>query len=392
MKINKKGLSLIEIIVSIALISTVTLFMYRLLADVTFQKNNEYFASLNQETKVEILEYLKGNYAHSYSIEDADCISKRCDLKDGSGSTLISMSLEKQDENYYFIIRDKSNNELKKWQMLQITDGDFTLKRVDGTYVFNLKLYTNNMDNNRDNNNTLDDISFTVEATDFINNKGSVDPSIKDEFVSIQCFQTGIRGGKLDYNPSSYDFLTRTSGNCEFNTANVYGTVSATADVYKLVHYPVKINVDEENSRIYVHFCRFGDKYYLFGLYGSKKGTYTSTDASYYSLNYNATYQPSACAGDNQQPCRTLYNTANSGLGLYSVEFITHYYNKKDRVGTPDFLKVDCSDFVTNGFKNGTTTYVYGEKLSYNSTTKKREVVKTCVNGECVTANGNSNL
>ncbi len=73
MKIGNKGLSLIEIIISIALLSTITLFMYRLLADVTFQKNNEFFASLNQENKIEIIDYFNDLFAHSNEITTALC-------------------------------------------------------------------------------------------------------------------------------------------------------------------------------------------------------------------------------------------------------------------------------------------------------------------------------
>ena len=59
MKLNNKGVTIIELIVSIALISVVMLFMYRLLADVTFQKDNDYFASVNQEQRIEIIDNMR---------------------------------------------------------------------------------------------------------------------------------------------------------------------------------------------------------------------------------------------------------------------------------------------------------------------------------------------
>jgi len=59
MKLNKKGLTIIELIVSIALISVIMLFMYKLLSDITFERDNDYIATLNHEQRIEIIDNIE---------------------------------------------------------------------------------------------------------------------------------------------------------------------------------------------------------------------------------------------------------------------------------------------------------------------------------------------
>ena len=58
-KLNNKGLTITELLVSVALVSVVMLFLYRMLADVTFQKDNDFFASNNQEQRIEIIDKIE---------------------------------------------------------------------------------------------------------------------------------------------------------------------------------------------------------------------------------------------------------------------------------------------------------------------------------------------
>ena len=59
MKLNKKGTTLIELVVSIALLSIVMVFMFRLLADVNNDKYNNDFAEDNQVTRAEIIKTIE---------------------------------------------------------------------------------------------------------------------------------------------------------------------------------------------------------------------------------------------------------------------------------------------------------------------------------------------
>ena len=70
MKLNKKGFTLIELIVSITLISVIMVFMFSLLSDVTFEKDNEYFASKNQEIRLEMINIISKAARYNYDIDD----------------------------------------------------------------------------------------------------------------------------------------------------------------------------------------------------------------------------------------------------------------------------------------------------------------------------------
>ena len=59
MKINNKGITLTELIISIALISIVILFLFRLLVDVRHVNNDTDFDRENQQTRAIILKTIK---------------------------------------------------------------------------------------------------------------------------------------------------------------------------------------------------------------------------------------------------------------------------------------------------------------------------------------------
>ena len=69
MKLDNKGISIIELIISISLISVVMLFLYNLLSNVTFEKDDDYFASLNQANRIEIISTIEDNLM-CYSVDN----------------------------------------------------------------------------------------------------------------------------------------------------------------------------------------------------------------------------------------------------------------------------------------------------------------------------------
>lgn len=158
MKLNKKGITIVELIVSVALISVIMLFMYKLLAEITFERENDYMANLNQEQRIEIVDNIE--------------------------SYLDEISL--QINNYS--VADKLFG-INNMSIIQLTDIEITLKKLNGTTrnkwtieggtIGNLScesksyeevrlvhchipIYTKNVNNKEDNNNTLDDIFFSV--------------------------------------------------------------------------------------------------------------------------------------------------------------------------------------------------------------------------------------
>src|SRR5574344_1411468 len=62
---NKKGLSLVELIITIALISVVVIFMYRLLNNINSQIKNPTFAIKNQINRAEIINYIQDDLVNN---------------------------------------------------------------------------------------------------------------------------------------------------------------------------------------------------------------------------------------------------------------------------------------------------------------------------------------
>ena len=69
MKLDNKGISIIELIISISLISVVMLFLYNLLSNVTFEKDDDYFASLNQANRIEIISTIEDVEGHLNTLQ-----------------------------------------------------------------------------------------------------------------------------------------------------------------------------------------------------------------------------------------------------------------------------------------------------------------------------------
>ena len=62
MKINNKGVTLLEMLVTVALLSVMMIFMYKLLNGISFEKDNEFFSSKNQDLRVQIIDRLEVCY------------------------------------------------------------------------------------------------------------------------------------------------------------------------------------------------------------------------------------------------------------------------------------------------------------------------------------------
>lgn len=187
MKLNNKGLSIVELIVSIALISVIMLFLYRLLADVTFQKEDDYFASLNQEQRIEIIDKLEttlSTFAESANasnkIASVTVNSRHIYFKNSSNSVLVDVYVDSVDGAYKRLTLctgscNYAANIKNRWIIKGgILDSSPSCSSVVGQgktlYKCTIKVYTTNVNNKLithngksvNNNNTLDDIVFSV--------------------------------------------------------------------------------------------------------------------------------------------------------------------------------------------------------------------------------------
>lgn len=159
--INNKGLTIIELIISVALISVVMLFMYKLLADVSFERDNDFFASLNQAQRIEIIDTIEKalmNNAKTYTSGTTQGSFQ------GTYSSTLSISSTKKTLTFV------SNGVTSKWNMNgNASLGDITCSEVSSSdyklVECKIPVYTSNTSNNKDNNNTIDDIAFSFITT-----------------------------------------------------------------------------------------------------------------------------------------------------------------------------------------------------------------------------------
>ena len=177
--LNKKGTTLAEVIISIALISVVLVFMVRLLVDLNNMESNTNYASSNQITRAEIIRMIGNdlNDLELTSISDAstpDNLNITFNFSNNTQSTIIATTNT-------FTYTDSLGN-TRNWD---ITGGTIYPNKVNVYYSVDLKdeenkiftliidieIHNTNEDNDIDNNNTLDDIiiSYLGDASLYTN-------------------------------------------------------------------------------------------------------------------------------------------------------------------------------------------------------------------------------
>lgn len=179
MKLNNKGITIVELIVSISLISVVMLFMYRLLADVTFQKDNDYIATANQEQRIEIINNIQKEIGSSEEIASIYADGKKIKFKNGSNSVIYTIEVKEVligDKPQWQVLLYKRTVLLKQWKIKGAFLSNPTCSSEIALSTSKLKectieVYTENINNQAieddgeivDNNNTLDDLVFSFK-------------------------------------------------------------------------------------------------------------------------------------------------------------------------------------------------------------------------------------
>lgn len=191
MKINNKGVTIVELLVSLALLSVVLMFLYNLLSNVTFEKNTDFIANSNQANRIDIINTIETDLILDNNIE----IDKNKD------NILILKGTMKGTTTYKIVITENTlayyvNNSIQNtWKIKGATLGNINCNKTKGgTNTSNdvtecsdnpinnpsscrklsssqmdsikitectIPVYTENVDNSKENNNTLDDITFS---------------------------------------------------------------------------------------------------------------------------------------------------------------------------------------------------------------------------------------
>lgn len=188
MKLNNKGVTIVELLVSLALLSVVLMFLYNLLSNVTFEKNTDFIANANQANRIDIINTIEHDLLNDndISIDESQTKVTRLVLK-GTKNYVISIT---ENTVAYYVNNDIQNTwKIKGGKLGEIncenTLGGTTtsdnatecksdsyntpivctdnLNALDSIKITEctIPVYTTNVDNSKENNNTLDDITFS---------------------------------------------------------------------------------------------------------------------------------------------------------------------------------------------------------------------------------------
>lgn len=164
MKFNKKGTSLAELIVSVALISVVMIFMFRLLLDLNNEQVNNDFAIDNQIIRAEIIRMIE-NDLNDKKIFEINDVSSEGEMKIQFHYTDGTAEIVAKKESFKFT---DSKGETRKWTFNEnceffVDKANVYVKQDENIYsmIISLEIHTQNDNNTVGNNNSLDDITLS---------------------------------------------------------------------------------------------------------------------------------------------------------------------------------------------------------------------------------------
>ena len=173
MKLNKKGITLMELMVTIILIGIVLLFLFQLLLSIKGETETNTFAYNNQYNRTEELykivqDIRKNNLTGIFPIASTNKIllGYKFTFTEDRDST---MTIEKEGNKYYLYYDDINNNK-NRWQMKSVNIDpcvNFIVRKGEGTndqFYFKLaiRMYNNPYHelNNKKYNNLVDDLEI----------------------------------------------------------------------------------------------------------------------------------------------------------------------------------------------------------------------------------------
>ena len=191
MKINNKGVTIVELLVSLALLSVVLMFLYNLLSNVTFEKNTDFIANSNQANRIDIINTIENDLILDNNIEITSIDDKNLVLI-LKGNQNYKIEIKNDENTLAYYVNDSIQNtwKIKGGKLgkincenskggtntvdnateckgdkgsLNITCPSNVITALDSIKITEctIPVYTENVDNSKENNNTLDDITFS---------------------------------------------------------------------------------------------------------------------------------------------------------------------------------------------------------------------------------------
>ena len=183
MKLNNKGMTLMELLVSIVLVGIVLTFLFQLLTDLQHETENNNYAYNNQVNRTDAI-YTIEKDLQKYTLVGVKDASTNDNLViefhyiagDGTKTTTLKSDFKEYTDEFgdtqktYYLRYTDYNNEKYSWEMkgaILDTCGTFKyfISSTSDNYYFklNIPVYNKvyNERNNKDRNNAVDDIEIT---------------------------------------------------------------------------------------------------------------------------------------------------------------------------------------------------------------------------------------
>lgn len=184
MKLNKKGMTLIELLISIILVGLVLTFLLQLLNDLESETENNNYAYNNQVNRADIIYTVEKDLQKynltgvEWSLKEGNIIIKFNYIKEG-GTAVAILESEKSsyideefgdDKTKYYLKYTSYSGEKYSWEMKGATIdtcGSFKY-HIDNNsnsyyFILTIPVYNSvyNERNNKDKNNAVDDIEIS---------------------------------------------------------------------------------------------------------------------------------------------------------------------------------------------------------------------------------------
>ena len=181
MKMNNKGMTLMELLISIVLISIVLVFLFQILNDLDHETENNNFAYNNQVNRTDVIYTIekdlhKNTLVGVKDVSSGDTITLEFYFIDSSEPAILKSEYNEYTDIFgdknkkYYIRYTDSEKEQHSWEM-KSAEVDccalFTsyMNNNSNNYYFkiNIPIYNNplNERNNKEKNNAVDDIEIT---------------------------------------------------------------------------------------------------------------------------------------------------------------------------------------------------------------------------------------